>query len=230
MAEQTISRLLSVPCIAALLLFAGCQTREGDTGVDLEPNDPRPILSIVVGDADEAMLLVQRFELEVLRMDGPTVFFFDREGLLPDLADLGYEPAPRNPHNVFRRVVRIDRAIPEEELIANGVRVINREDQYLVVEAAIGQLRALVRGGSEIQSVSTDEPRPRGVRIFVSGVKDVAAIGAMEIDIHSVETDRRDPNFSRTDSREFRIVVYAGAFDFQIDALREAGYEVEILE
>lgn len=130
---------------------------------------------------------------------------------------------------MFRRVVRIDYAIPESELIANGIRVINREEQYLVVNATIGQLRSLVRSGSQIVAVSGHEPRPRQVRIVVGSMADVAAIGAMAVDIHSTDQSRRKSTDSQEDYRKAEIVIYAGAFDYQIDLLEDSGYNVEML-
>jgi hypothetical protein len=182
-----------------------------------------------VPDADEAELLVQQLGLEVVRIDGHTVYFFEDPSQMPRLTAMGYDVKPQNPHDVFRRVVRIDRSVAEKELNAMGVRVINREDRFLIVDATIGQLRALVRGGSQITAVSGHEPRPRQVRIVVSSTDDVRKIGAMGVDIYSAKPEPSEKPEPGQAERELKIVIYGGAFDYQIDQLKEAGYGVEIL-
>lgn len=227
MIKQPNRLMARIPFILTLLGVAGCKPGMDGTPVNLEPNDPRQILSVNVTDTDEAALLIQQLDLEVVRIEGLTVFFFEEPSQLDRLSELGYELERQNSYDVFRRVVRIDRAVPESELIANGVRIINREENYLVVDAAIGQLRALERGGSQFVAVSGHEPRPRQVQITVGNMDDVVAIGAMAVDIHSVDRRGRKPTESEEDYREVEIVVYAGAFDYQIDQLEAAGYGVE---
>ena len=228
MTKYLVYRRVSISCLAVLLLLGGCKSVMKET-VNLDPNDPRPILSIQVADADEAELLVQQLGLEVVRVDSDTVYFFEDASQVSRLAELRYEIKKQNPHDVFRRVVRIDRAVAESQLNAMGVRVINREERFLIVEATIGQLRALVRGGSQIVAVSGHEPRPRQIRIIVSSAEDVRKIGAMEVDIYSAKPEpMKKPDTDQTD-RKVKIVIYGGAFDFQIDQLKNAGYGVEIL-
>lgn len=229
MGKQRNYRLISVSCVVALLLLTGCQPQIVGTPVNLEPNDPRPILSLQVGDADEATLLVQEIDLEIVRMEGLTVYFFEDADQLPRLIDLGYDLEQQNPYNVFRRVVRIDRAIPETELVASGIQIINREKQYLVVEGAIGQLRALERSGSRIVGISGHEPRPRQIRVIVASTEDVAKIGAMQVDIYSAKPERGTSMDPKRADRDVAIVIYGGAFDYQIDQLRNADYDVEVL-
>ena len=229
MAKHLLYRLVSMSCVVALVFLTGCETKIEGKRVNLEPNDRRPILSVQVADADEAMLLVQKLGLEVVRMEGLTVFFFKDANQLRRLVDLGYDLKQQNSYDVFRRVVRIDRSVPEAELVANGVRIINREKKYLIVDAAIGQLRALARSGSQIVAISGHEPRPRQVRIAVESMKDVAKIGAMQVDIYSAKPERKKSIDSQRTDRKVKIVIYGGAFDYQIDQLKDAGYIVEIL-
>lgn len=228
MTKYQVYRLASTSCLAILLLLGGCNSVMKET-VNLDPNDPRPILSVQVADADEAELLVKQLELEVVRVESDTVYFFEDASRLPRLAELGYELKKQNPHDVFRRVVRIDRSVAESQLNAMGVRVINREERFLIVEATIGQLRALVRGGSQIVAVSGHEPRPRQIRIVVSSTEDVRKIGAMAVDIYSAKPEPREKPDPDQTYREVKIVIYGGAFDYQIDQLKNAGYGVEIL-
>lgn len=229
MAKQRNYRLIFVSFAVALVLLTGCQPRIVGTPVNLEPNDPRPILSLQVEDADEATLLVQQIGLEIVRMEGLTVYFFEDADQSPRLVDLGYDLEQQNPYNVFRRVVRIDRAIPETELAAGGLQIINREEQYLVVEGAIGQLRALERSGSRIVAISGHEPRPRQIRVIVANTEDVAKIGAMQVDIYSAKPELDTSMDSKRADRDVAIVIYGAAFDYQIDQLRNADYDVEVL-
>ena len=229
MAKQTISKLTSIVFMLAIIVMTGCQSRMDGEPVNLAPNDTRQIVSVAVLDSDEAALLVQQLELEVVRIEGPTMFFFEKPNQLDRLAELGYELERQNSYDVFRRVVRIDRTVPESELIANGVQVINREEEYFVVNASIGQLKTLLRSGSQIVAVSGHEPRPRQVRIIVRNMADVAAISAMAVDIYSTDHIKREPTDTQEDYRKVGIVIYAGAFDYQIDRLEESGYGVEML-
>lgn len=216
-------------CTVAWVLVTGCYPRLEGTPVDLEPNDPRPILSLQVADADEAMLLVQQLDLDVVRMDGLTVYFFEDADQVPQLIELGYELEQQDPYKVFRRVVRIERTAPETSLVASGIKIINREDDYIVVEGEIGQLRALQRSGLQIVGISGHEPRPREIRVIVTSTADVAQIGAMHVDIYSAKPEIGKPVDPDAEDGGPRIVVYGGAFDYQIDQLRDAGYDVEVL-
>jgi len=58
---------------------------------------------------------------------------------------------------------------------------------------------------------------------------DVAAIGAMAVDIYSASQNRRKPTDSQEGYHKAEIVIYAGAFDYQIDQLEDSGYSVEML-
>ena len=58
---------------------------------------------------------------------------------------------------------------------------------------------------------------------------DVAAIGAMAVDIYSTDQSRRKPTDSQEDNRKAEIAIYAAAFDYQIDQLEDSGYSVELL-
>ncbi len=228
MAGHFICRLVSMSCVVAMLIMTGCQPKIKGKPVSLEPNDPRPIFSVQVADADEATLLVQKLGLEIVRMEGLTVYFFKDANQLPRLVDLGYDLKQQNSYDVFRRVVRIDRTIPETELVTDGVRIINREKTYLIVDATIGQLRALERSGSKIVAIMGHEPRPRQVRIVVESMEDVGKIGAMAVDIYSAKSEVKD-SIDAPRRIESTIVIYGGAFDYQIDRLKDMGYSVKIL-
>ncbi len=183
--------------------------------VDLEPNDPRPIYSIRIADAEETALLRQELDLEPLRSEGTTLYFFAAEGLNDRLRNLGYQPAQGNPYQVFRRVVRIDRRGTEEDLLAAGIRLINREETHWVVEGPLANLRVLAKSGYRLNDLGRNEPLPREVEITLESIEELAQVTAFHVDVYSVK------------KREQGITVYAGAFDHQIDQLREAGFSVE---
>ncbi len=220
---------IGLTLLVATLLVSGCGSMVKQSTVSLAPNDPRPIVSVHVADADEAALLMQQVALDVVRVEGLTVYFFDDSNKRVRLAQLGYEIKQQNSHEVFRRVVRIDRSVPETDLIAQGVKIINREEKFLVIEATIGQLRALVRNGSQITAVAGNEPRPRQIRIVVDTHDDVARIGGLGVDIYSAKPERTSPDVSDDRSPRRKIVIYGAALDFQIDQLKGAGYDVEVL-
>lgn len=211
-----------------LLMLSGCCGKLKGKPVSLKPNDPRPILSLQVTDSQEAEILVQQLELDVIRAEGPTIYFFKDPSKLHRLAELGYAIKSENPHDVFRRVVRIDRNVSETELVRSGILVINREKDFLIVKATIGQLKALVRAGSQIVAILDHEPRPRQIRIVVDSKQDVAKIGAMQIDIYSARLQKKTSEPPQPD-RNIPIVIHGGAFDYQIDRLKENNYSVEIL-
>jgi len=239
MAKHLIFILTYISCMGVLLFLSGCEPKLEGKPVNLELNDPRPILSVQVADADEARLLAQKLRFDIVRIEGHTVFFYEDAKLLPDFVALGYELEKKNAYDVFRRVVRINRTVPETELLTNGVRVINREKDYLIVEASIGVLRALKRNGAQMVTIQGNEPKPRPIRIVVKSTKDVARIGAMAIDIYSAKPEAKKPEDKKSvdsdkvstlsDYAKRKIVVNGGAFDFQIDQLKQAGYSVEIL-
>lgn len=200
-----------------LVVASGCGPGRQFKPADLTPPDPRVVLRVEVADADEASLVEQQLDVEVLRQEGTTLFLYDAPGLRARLEAAGYSPAAASPDQVYHRVVRVQRRGEEAALDAAGVRVINREPSYWVVRGSLGQLRALERLGYTLGAIVGDEPRPREVRIVVSGPGDVAAVGALGVDIygHLQEADG--------------YVIHGGAFDFQIDELRARGYSVTVV-
>lgn len=221
MFHRTKFILVGAVLVLALFCAAGCAPGLRGDPVSLEPDDPRPVLSVQVADPDEAALLVQELELEIVKMEGGRLFFFESPGQLSRLADLGYFPQKQDVYSVFKRVARIDRKVTEADLKESGIELINREENSYVVRGTIGQLRQLQERGVKIVALRAHEPRPRQIRILVDSPADVAKIGAMQIDIYNA---KRDPRGNRKS-----IVVHGGAFDYQIDELEAAGYKVEIL-
>ncbi len=185
--------------------------------VSLEPPDSRPVATIEVADAVEVALLVQKLKLEPVRTEGTRLYFYDAPGLSERLRSLSYEPTRVNPYDVFRRVVRISRRGTEEDLRKSGILLINREETHWVVQASLANLRALERSGYQLSELGPNEPRPREVRIRVKSRDEVQRINSLHVDIFTVTPLERG------------FVVHGGAFDYQLDQLREQGFEVQLI-
>ncbi len=185
---------------------------------NLEPNDKRPIYRITVGDADEAQLLQQQLKLDILRIEGPNLFFFESTGtLLDSLKNLGYFAENVVSQQVFYRIVKIPGLDKEDNLSETGVQLINREKDHLIVRGNLNQLKLLKERGVSI-TVPGYEARPRQIQISISNRSDVQRVSEFYIDIYSVENTKEDG-----------LVIYGGAFDYQIDLLKENDFQVTVM-
>jgi len=203
-----------------LVLFLGCLALAScgrEEQVNLTPNDPRPIYGVTVADADEVALLQQQLKLEPVTAKNTTLYFFAAPGLVEKLVELGYAPAQEAPYRVFERVVRVNKKGAETELLKTGVELINRERDYWVVRGSLAQLTAIQRIGYRITNVDGDEPRPREIKVAVHSLEDVRAVYALHVDVFTVQELKEG------------YLVYGGAFDRQIDRMREKGFEVELI-
>ena len=203
------------PILVGLMLTA-CERAPQD-GVDLSPNDPRPIFSIAIADQAEVEILMQQLKLEPVYVRDGVLYFYEDPDITGRLRELGYTPKASNPYEVFERVVRIDVKGDERELSKTGVLLINRERDYWVVRGSLAQLTVLQRIGYRISPVGADEPRPREVKIQVANLDSVQEVYAAQVDVYTVQEEKRG------------YAVYGGAFDRQIDQLRDKGYEVELI-
>jgi hypothetical protein len=189
--------------------------------VNLEPNDPRPIFSIAVGDDTEAALVQQQLGVQPLRIKGHTLYFYDAPGIRAKLAEYGYEPTKESSYAVYERVVRVAKRGDQKELARFDVTLINRESNYWVIRGSIGALRALSAAGYRLSQLGSNEPRPRQVRIYAPSLADVQRINAHFVDIYSVSGEGQDRR---------GVIVIGAAFDGQIDALIEEGFRVETID
>lgn len=201
---------------AALLIRAvtAC-ARPPAPGVDLAPRDQRPVYAVTVDDPAEAALLIQQLSLERIRVEGATLYFIGSPAVLERLRATGYSPMLADRMQVERRVVRVFRRGNERDVIETGVRLLNREDGYWVVDGSLRELQLLSRLGYRIGAVGPNEPRPREIRITVRSRDDVQRVSELNVDIYNVRETAQG------------IVIAGGAYDVQIDALRAAGYQVE---
>lgn len=193
-------------------MFVGCAQPEA---VRLTPLDDRPVDAVTVGDSQESALLVQQLGLEPIRAEGGRLYFVSSPAVRERLQALGYAPERVDGMQVERRTVRVHRRGEERDMLASGVRLINREAGYWVVSGTLEQLTALRTGGYRLAGVAPGEPRPREVLITLPLDADPASLGQYGLDLYSMR---------RTDAA---IEITAGAFDAQIDALRAAGIQVD---
>ena len=66
-------------------------------------------------------------------------------------------------------------------------------------------------------------------RILVPSTDDVARVGALGVDIYSAKRERPRQDTTEERGTGEMIVIHGAAFDFQIDQLKNAAYNVEIL-
>ncbi len=211
-----IARLLL--CWIIGVIFLGCEhMAEHGVGnaVNLDPNDPRPVLRISIDDGDEIDLLRQQLKVEPIYVKDGQLYLSETKGIREKLDELGYRPIQMTPLDVYERVVRIERRGAESEMIQVGVELINREPHYWIVRGTLAQLRALKRLGYQLGTLGPNEPAPREVRIVVPTTKDVQQVNQLHVDIYSVEETK------------LGIIIYGGAFDAQIDELKAHQYVVE---
>ncbi len=209
-------REVHVVPITLLALLAWCACRSPRAAeVNLAPRDVRPLHRIEVEDADEAEILAQQLKVEPVRVEAGAFYFVAGEALLARLAALGYTPQLSDRLQVERRVVRVQGPAGEEVVLRNGARLINREEGYLVVDGSLAQLLALRDLGFRLAPLGRGEPRPREVRILGQSVEDVQRVNALHVDIFAAVRTRSG------------VLVSGAAFDYQIDALRQAGFQVE---
>jgi hypothetical protein len=212
--------------ITGFVLLSACGKRWPP--VDLDPADKRQIYSVVVGDADEAGLLVQQLKIEPVRIDFGRLLFYASNDQLNAMRSLGYTFQQNVASEVNYRVVEVRRRArrTEQDLMRTGVLILNRESDFWVVRGNLGQLSALQSAGFQLRNL-TDEPRPREVRIVVPRAEDIQRVNEMGIDILGAVAERAPPSKERQSAPQ-RFTIGATAFDYQIDKLMEAGFEVTV--
>lgn len=222
------SRLVAAIWIVVLLLScASSGAQPSIEALSLDPPDARPVFAIDISDADEAALLAQRLDIQILRLEGARLYFTAEHETLEALASLGYHPEEQNPLAVYRRVVRLfpregESAIDDELTGALRLDLINREAEYWIVVGSLQQLRATRELGFGLAQVSANEPRPRAVRIVAPNEAAIREIVDPDLDVHGVAPRGASPDDG--------FLIDASAFDYQIDSLRRRGFEVQILE
>jgi hypothetical protein len=210
--------------VTAAVLTAGCRSSPREPAepapvdvkpIEVAPRDNARWISVSVDDAAEVGLIEQQLKASVVRVEGNRAYLVDRPGLRERLVAAGYEPTAVDRQEAETRVVRVLRRGSEKALLQSGVQLINREDRYWVVRGTLAQLGLLQRLGYQVAPLGPDEPRPREIRLTVKSRDDVTRVAATHVDIYSVRREKDG------------FVIYAGAFDNQIDSLQAVGYRVE---
>jgi hypothetical protein len=179
--------------------------------------DSRKLYRIEAEDADEVALIEQELKLKPALVRGRSVYYYGDEQINKRLAEFDYHPSAVDPDEVFTRVVRIVEKVEETTLRDVGATVILRERAYLVIRATPKQLRVLSQLGYKIEELGAKEPQPRRVRLVVSTAAQIAEVGALRVDIDTVQK-----------TKEGNVIV-GDAFDDVIDELRARGFNVQIL-
>jgi hypothetical protein len=204
----------------ALLLFTNfCSCHRNTKGnMDLEPKDKRPVYHTTVGDADEAEILQQELLIEPQNVAIPDLWFYAKdEGALTKMKDLGYEISKSDLKQVYSKVVK-SQPLTNEQIEEFKIQLINREKDHFVIRGTLEQLSALQNKGIKLMPVDY-EPRPREVKVIVSRPEDVQKASETGLDIYSTQT-----------GKEREIIIYGGAFDYAIDAMKKLNFNVSIIK
>ncbi len=206
--------------MSALLLFTNfCSCHRNTKGnMDLEPTDKRPVYHTTVGDADEAEILQQQLLVETQNVMVPDLWFYAKdESTLNKMKDLGYDISKSELKHVYSKVVKSE-PLTDEQIKAFKIQLINREKDHFVIRGTLEQLSALQNKGIKLMPLDY-EPRPREVKVIVSRTEDVQKASEAGLDIYSTQI-----------GKEREIIIYGGAFDYAIDAMKNLKFNVSIIK
>jgi hypothetical protein len=166
------------------------------------------------GDYLQVDEFLKRFAASLLRHDPPFLFLHLDAGRLAELRNVGYDAQVVDPGDFFQKVVRVDK--PGEDVIARiraiGADLIQREPDYIVLQATERQLDAMRRQQIDFRSIQESDLTPRFVQIAAPDRGSVALVVGAGIDIFEI--------------REGTVI--GRAFDSQIETLRRQGLKVDI--
>ena len=206
---------LSLICILAL----SCVKRK-DWQVDLKPNDPRPVYAVRIGDNEEAEILQQEMNLEILQIANNQLYFLEPNAtVMNSMKAIGYVIQKADPMQTYYRIVKVskDSAITKDELVKQyDVQFINEEKDHYIFRGDLSQLKKMEDQGIELRKL-TEEVRPRIVSIRVPGVADVQKVSEIQVDIFSAEI-QADSSY----------IIHGQAFDYQIELMRDKNYTVQV--
>jgi len=195
--------------------------------VNLNPPDEGPVKSVQVGDAMEAGLIQQGMDIEIKFIDGNTLYFYaSNQKLISDLEDIGYNIQDTNPMQISFKLVKLvsknnsklseeKNEIIQKQLQEYNIKVLKREKNYWAIYGSLENLSRIRELGYKIKELDT-EVRPRSIEIKVPTREDIQKVNEMNIDIYSTLPQKED-----------YIIIYGGAYDYQIDLLESSGYEVK---
>jgi hypothetical protein len=210
------TKLNTILILCVALIQAACHIGQ----LSLDPPDSRPVQSIEISDGDEAALIKQQIGIEIQQVQGNHLYYFAINKNLDDkLTEIGYTIKKENSMQVFHKYVQVsvNGKAPEgrkaEELKKAGVLIINKEEKFWIIRGTLEQLKQLQKKGYKLKEMEK-EPRPREVEIVVSNPEDIQKINETGIDIYS------------TEKKEQSYIIYGGAFDYQIEKIRDMGFQV----
>jgi hypothetical protein len=210
------TKINTILILSVVLIQAACHRGQ----LSLNPPDSRPVQSIEITDADEAALVQQQLGVEVQQVQGNRLYYFAVNKNLDDkLTEIGYTIRKENSMQIFYKYVQlsVNGKAPEEskaeELKKAGVLIINKEEKFWIVRGTLEQLKQLQKKGYTLNKMEK-EPRPREVEVIVTVYADIQKVNETGIDIYSVEKKERS------------YTIYGGAFDYQIDKIRDMGFQV----
>jgi hypothetical protein len=188
--------------------------------VDLKPNDSRPVVSIEIGDMEEARILEQEMKLEILRIDQNRLYFFEpKANIMDSIKAIGYTPQKADKMKMYYRIVKIpkDSSITKQELVKkHGVQFINEEKGYYIFRGDLSQLKNLKKQRIKLSELS-EEVKPRMISIYVPEKTDIQKVSELHVDIFNTEL-----------LADSTYVIHGQAFDYQIEAMRTMNYTVKV--
>ena len=212
-------------CILFFIPILSCTTVK--TG-DLEPASKVPVYSIMVEDATEAAILEQELKLQILKMEGNQLYYFDEKGAMTDrLVEFGYNrPTKEDPYQVnktYRMLLlkNVKDSLPAlaAQLKELKLTLVNQEKDHWVLYGSLSALQQFQSKGYQLAKLNY-ELRPREIKVEVGSREDIQKIANLGVDI-----------FSSSSSQTRRIIIVDGsAFDHQIEEIRKMGFTVTIVK
>jgi hypothetical protein len=209
----------SLTIIVIISLLTGCDVFKPHK-VDLKPNDKRPVYAVDIADIEEAKLLEQQLKIEVLRVEGNTLFFYQPDkNQMKRFSEIGYMIKEVDKNKVYYRTVKLKKSEKLDFVSLskeNQLFFINEEQDYYVVRANLLQIKEIIRKGYAIEPLS-NEVRPRKISVIVKTKRDIQVVSETHIDIFNYQINK-----------DSTYTIYGQAFDYQVDMIKNMGYTVRI--
>jgi hypothetical protein len=213
------------PFFGMLMIFSSCVSEKSP---ELQPDNKMPVYSVQVEDATEAALIEQELKINIVRLTGNRLFYYDENnGFAQQLKQLGYGDAQKEDlYQVYKKYQKLMLAglkdsLPafRKKLMEQNIIVINQEKDHWIVYGTLAALNQIIKQGYTLQKIDY-EPRPREVEIYVNSVDDVQKIANLGIDIFS----------SQAGKAERSITIHGSAFDHQLEDVKNLGFTFKIIK
>ncbi len=184
------------------------------------PSDSK-VYSIKVEDATEIDLLRQQLRLDIIKAADSSVYFHaESAAMLKQLSEMGYgNPQMHFPDDVYMLYGKVVGKYTEEEIVRNGVSIINREKDHVIVYGTITKLKTLKALGYKF-FVPEYEIRPREIEVVVNTQPDIQKIYNLGVDIFTTIKDSTGKG---------GFIIRGSAFDRQIDSIKKMNFPVTII-